>query len=337
MVSDHILISSSLLPGVQAAGLAPRRLHIVTSDRSSIIFTLLLVGVELNPGPSRFSNSSKLGIRGGLLNIRSAVNKAAVLHDLIATENLDFIALTETWFRENDPPAVKEDIAPDGFSTFHGYRKVSSKGRGKGRGGGVSLVVRNTIHAQILPTSFTPKTFEILTVKLKGENGWVNFTILYRPPPAASQEFFDEFNSLCETLESVTGTHYILGDFNCPGSTGSIDQRLSDIICDRNYQQMVNSPTRTNNLLDLIISFEPTSSQSFNSFSTQMNSLSKPYLAISHLVNICFSDHRLIVFNIKFSFPNPKVVVSTYRNLRTLDVTVYRVDQKLKHFYKSSR
>ena len=47
---------------------------------------LRLGGVEANPGPS---SSAYTGIAFGLLNARSAVHKAALIHDVIADRKLD--------------------------------------------------------------------------------------------------------------------------------------------------------------------------------------------------------------------------------------------------------
>ena len=55
---------------------------------STVSLAILLIGgVESNPGPD---------ITFGLLNTRSAVHKAALIHDVICDVGLDFAALTET-------------------------------------------------------------------------------------------------------------------------------------------------------------------------------------------------------------------------------------------------
>ena len=57
----------------------------------SILLLLIIGGIEVNPGPS-----SSLNLTFGLLNTRSVVNKAPLLHCLIADNDLSFLALTET-------------------------------------------------------------------------------------------------------------------------------------------------------------------------------------------------------------------------------------------------
>ena len=75
-----------------------------------ILLLLIIGGVEVNPGPS-----SSVNLTFGMLNTRSAVNKAPLLHIPIADHDLSFLALTETWIKTNDPPTIKNDPAPPGY------------------------------------------------------------------------------------------------------------------------------------------------------------------------------------------------------------------------------
>ena len=71
----------------------------------------LLVTVESNPGPAI--------IRFGSLNARSAVHKAALIEDLINDNQLDILAVCESWIAEDAPDAIKKDIAPLNHSALH--------------------------------------------------------------------------------------------------------------------------------------------------------------------------------------------------------------------------
>ena len=103
----------------------------------TINLLLLLAGIELNPGPS----SSTLHPRIGSLNICSAVHKAAPIHDVINDQNLAILALNETWMRDDDPLAILNDTAPEGYSVLHMPR--GSQGP-RGRGGGWLLCIETT-------------------------------------------------------------------------------------------------------------------------------------------------------------------------------------------------
>ena len=77
------------------------------------------------------------------LNIRSAVNKAALIHDVIKDNNIDIITLQETWMYANHPSAILDDIAPDGFDVLHVQREIVPGG--PSRGGGLAMIFHESI------------------------------------------------------------------------------------------------------------------------------------------------------------------------------------------------
>ena len=239
-----------------------------------------------------------------LLNTRSVVNKAALIHDTLESYDLDFVALTETWLRGDDPPAILQDLAPAGYSVIHFHRGV----KGKSRGGGISFIFREGLSVSALDLKFKPKFFELLTVKLCDGNRRVNISILYRPPPAPTSPFFDELNSLCDILDATPGEHILLGDFNCPATFPCIDPRLEVIFSDRNYLQHVKEPTRGDNLLDLIISF---------------GSINPHFILDIKLSLVPFSDHKLITFKLRFPRAILQNVTFSYRNLHHIDSSTF--------------
>ena len=292
-VMDDIRPSASLLQSVMPACLATRRPLCVSRRRASVFMLLLMAGVERNPGP---------GLQYGLLNVRSAVNKAAPILDLLNSHNLDFGFFTETWFRRDDPHAITEDIAPAGCSTIHCFRD----GRKKSRGGGISLVYKNNLKFQRFPLLFKPSTFECLPVFLNVKNVRTNFIAIYRPPPAPTSIFFNELSLLLDAFDHIPGNFCLLGDFNCPGtSSGHIDSRLVDFLNDRDLSQIVTAPTRLDNLLDLIIHPQ---------LSNTGTGITSP-----HLVDVQFSDHRLIIHDLLTPTLPARVVTRTFRNLKNID------------------
>ena len=93
---------------------------------AAVFVALLLLqgGVERNPGPtavvppcdvSHRSATSRHTIHTGVLNVRSARHKAALIHIIIHDNRLDVLCLTETWIagcpgkRPSDkmPPTVE--------------------------------------------------------------------------------------------------------------------------------------------------------------------------------------------------------------------------------------
>jgi len=71
--------------------------------------------VESNPGPAGNCHSSAGYMSLGLLDVCSAVRKAALIHDVIAEHHLDILAMTETWISSDAPNAVKFDVALPGY------------------------------------------------------------------------------------------------------------------------------------------------------------------------------------------------------------------------------
>jgi len=98
---------------------APFKPRPFRSLMSVFVALLLLSGnVEPNPGPPPSNNSITLGC----FNARSVQSKAALIHDLISDNNIDILALQETWLPPYAHPAVKCDIAPPGYVVRVGRR-----------------------------------------------------------------------------------------------------------------------------------------------------------------------------------------------------------------------
>ena len=75
------------------------------------------------------------------LNIKSSLkNKTTSLFDFIVSQNIDVLALTETWLCCGDN-AVLNELLPPGYDIRHADRER--------RGGGVALIYKNTFHFEI--------------------------------------------------------------------------------------------------------------------------------------------------------------------------------------------
>ena len=96
------------------------------------------------------------------MNDRSSVNKAALIHDVMRDHRLDVVGVTETWMLSDDPDAVKQDIAPDGYHVLHACRSSSSISH---RGGGVAIIHRDSFNMSTVDLGHFTE-FEYLSVKL---------------------------------------------------------------------------------------------------------------------------------------------------------------------------
>ena len=81
-------------------------------------------------------------LRPNCNNINSARNKAAIIHDIIDENSLDCLVLTETRLQADLPSAIKDDIAPEGFSVRHVHRSPTAR---HPLGGGLALISRESL------------------------------------------------------------------------------------------------------------------------------------------------------------------------------------------------
>ena len=65
-----------------------------------------------------------------MLNTRSVVNKAPLLHSLITDNDLSILAITETWVKSDDPPVIMNGPAPPGYRILGVHRDDAEQSRG---------------------------------------------------------------------------------------------------------------------------------------------------------------------------------------------------------------
>jgi hypothetical protein len=113
-----------------------------------------------------------------------------------------------------------------------------------------------------LADKFCPSTFELQLIRVGLPPSTVHAVYnLYRPQripkrPTSVAAFIDE---LCDVITSFAASCadniVIIGDLNAPGVDGlHIDDELATLFESRGMTQFVNSPTRDDNLLDVIAS-----------------------------------------------------------------------------------
>ena len=231
-----------------------------------IVSLLLLAGdVELNPGPLTHVNIPDW-INIGCLNCFSASGKVALIHNIIADYELDFLALSETWFTTDTPVSTMNDIAlAPGYSSLHVPRPMVNGGAS--RGGGLSVVFRDSVVVRRHPLAdkFCPSTFELQLIRVGLPPSTVHAVFnIYRPQriPQRSTSvaaFVDELGDVITSFAaSCADNIVIIGDLNAPGADGShIDDELATLFESFGMTQFVNSPTRGDNLLDVIASVDP--------------------------------------------------------------------------------
>jgi len=245
------------------------------STCTMVIAVLLLCAgdVELNPGPARLNvnNSARLtadncsSINVGCLNCRSTGNKAAVIHDINNDYRLrlEFLALSKTWFTSNTPATVMSDISPAGYAALHAPRSLSADREGPSRVGGLSIVFRESVvvRRHRLADEFRPSTCKLQLVRVCSSPslGYAVFHI-YRPQWMSTvPAFADELADMIAKFAAKCNDHVIIcSDLNCPGTDSShIDHHLSTVFDSFSLSELVCTPTRDDNLLDVLVSSCP--------------------------------------------------------------------------------
>ena len=281
---------------------------------------LVIAGIETNRGPAA-------AVKMGLLNARSMVNKGSLVQDIIVSQNLDVLAVTETWITRDDPDAVKLDAAPADYIISHLPRPTATL---RSRGGGVCIIHRNTIAVKRHPLqqSLHYQSFEcqLLSVKTSGGSAasaetW-SLAIIYRPPSSSLTVFYDELSDLFTHVEAdIDADRFIAcGDFNCPSSVVShdVNSDLLSLLDTHGLRQFVSTSTRCtatsrSSLLDVVIANRTT------------RRLQQLVVQPTHDV----SDHDLVtwLFSVKCCPPR-QFLTYHFRSLKHLDVLQFQNDVK---------
>ena len=245
----------------------------------------------------------------GLLNMRSAVNKAALIHDFVHDENFDVVALTETWIAADAPDAIKLDVAPPGYSVCHQPRRLSS---GKSRGGGVAVICRESLK---MSTAFdlSSADFESLAVNITTKSSTITVVCVYRPPGSVTTATCDALSDLFDQLLLHSRRFVVCGDFNVPGADGSsLDPQVESLLSRYNLVQHVHQPTHTaGNLLDVIITGDSDCQIVTDTTVTQT----------------CLStDHYLVSCKLQLTVERPSIVSFSYRDVQKIDLAAFRAD-----------
>ena len=231
----------------------------------------LIYDIEVNPGPSpstkRQSNSSKNtnGFTPALhcfyQNVRSikSGNKLREFQDSVYANKFDIVAISETWLTGD---ISDSELLPWGYDIFRCDRGNARNSADPVRGGGVLLASRcNLCCKPVALICNGDCELEFAAIEVNTNNsGKVLVAVFYRPPSASANWIHD----FIETLDACTYSKMVLGDFNFPSiswieGSGFCDSSNSALfafcqtLSDKNFFQLIDSPTRKDNCLDLLI------------------------------------------------------------------------------------
>ena len=188
-----------------------------------------------------------------LLNARSMRNKTSPIRDLVVEQDIDCLAITETWLRSDDADVINK-VCPTGYDFYHVTRGS--------KGGGVALLFKKGLPFErnsSIKRQF--KSFEFTDLIMQRSSSALRIVIVYRPPPSKNNKctvtmFFNEFPLLLENLATTAGPILLAGDFNFKvgNNQDRTATRFTRLLNAFNLKQNISSPTHNSgSILDLII------------------------------------------------------------------------------------
>ena len=290
----------------------------ITNHLVSSIPTIITYGRDKSVTKSRRSRNISIGnlihlrppsqcslhrpkVKLGIWNARSIKNKTARLCEIIFTNNLDLLAVVESWSTKN---AFYSPVA-DALASLKYFSALEIPRQHK-KGGGVLLLYRKSFEVSLISNA-SFESYEHLDLSINYGKSNTRLLIVYRPPPSkdngfTGSMFLDEFSKHLELLALDSNRPLVIvGDFNyhMDDNFDQAAKRFADLIDSVNLCQHVNSPTHRNgHTLDLIIT------RATENLVQDVNVHSEFY-----------SDHRVITCSLNHPKPPLSDVTVTHRSI----------------------
>ena len=226
-------------------------------------------------------------------------NKAKIpfISELANEDGFQFISLVETHLTDEIHDA---EIEIQNYTPFRADR------RDRSHGGALIYLRQDLVASCEILNRYSNSVCELICVHVKQINTII--ATIYRPPNSNLQKFEGVITSLINSINQYNNTDteiFILGDFNFPtvnweelsvANTTNDEKRqinlLLDMMEEHNLTQLIRTPTRGNNILDLLIIRSP---EIIHSYETTDSAI---------------SDHRIITFQ---KYCNTKELIGNER------------------------
>ena len=225
-----------------------------------------MIGQPLHEStPKRKPTRSKTPGTIKLLNIncQSVVNKKDQLQSMVDSENTDIVVGTESWLSAS---IYDSEIFPPnlGYTVYRRDRQTQTTG------GGIFIMVRNTFISTMKSQFNTSCEVMWVEVEVRGTKPILKGA--YYKPKELDEESLSQLKpSLDSILQSGKYSTVLLsGDFNLPSMNWKAEttspgcknisyyEQFLTILKDSNLTQLIDEPTRGENILDLIFTTNPT-------------------------------------------------------------------------------
>ena len=215
--------------------------------------------------PKRKPTRSKTPGTIKLLNIncQSVVNKKDQLQSMVDSENPDIVVGIESWLSASIYDS--EIFPPDlGYTVYRRDRQTQTTG------GGIFIMVRNTFISTMKSQFNTSCEVMWVEVEVRGTKP-ILIGAYYKPKELDEESMTQLKSSLDSILQSGKYSTVLLsGDFNLPSMNWKAEttspgcknisyyEQFLTILKDSNLTQLIDEPTRGENILDLIFTTNPT-------------------------------------------------------------------------------
>ena len=186
---------------------------------------------------------------------------------MLHSSQFDVICVSETWLNDSIPDHLLTDSSS--YSVFRCDRSGS-------RGGGTMILTKSnlTVSRVVLPHNYVHLELCVVDIALtKISNGTVRLFSCYRPPSSnrdpVAIAYLTELCNCIELLLPQCGSAIITGDFNLPDIVWSPSSAIRccsyacpgiflNFVYKHSFNQLVQTPTRLANILDLVLSNDDT-------------------------------------------------------------------------------
>ena len=169
--------------------------------------------IHIAPKESSNKSSKAKNIQLAVCNARSVKNKTTAIVDYVIENDLDVVAITETWLGDDEVDKVPiGNLCPKGYKLVHEPRPC-------GRGGGVGILHKDTLSISKVKDHQVYAAFEYMEVLFTSVSKTFRIVVMYRPPPSTTNElttgqFMEDFSNFMDTIMLANGQLILTGDFN---------------------------------------------------------------------------------------------------------------------------
>lgn len=224
-----------------------------------ICIIVLIISGDIHPNPGPSHSCEDANIRFCHFNARSILKPGRldeVYQELCCLHCFDIIGVSESHLSD---AVCDDDIMLENYNCFRRDRNR--------HGGGVLLYVHNSFSCH-RRTDLECDDLELLWCEVQLTNHKLLAGVCYRPPNQNAQSIENFIECLNDSLLSITAssnqTTVLMGDFNdrcslwhSDHSNSELGLKLVNLLSSFNMSQLIESPTRNDYLLDLLITDSP--------------------------------------------------------------------------------